>query len=70
MWIKKGLVYKPNGDLWHSQSHAQVPFAYPLADRLRIYFSTRDKFGQSRPTFIETELENPQNITYIHPEPV
>ncbi len=70
MWQKKGLVYKPTGELWHSQSHAQVPFAYPLQDRLRIYFSSRDKDGQSRPTFIETALDNPQDILYVHPEPV
>jgi hypothetical protein len=69
-WIKKGVVYKPDGSLWFSRSHAQVPFAYPHADFLRVYFSTRDDKGQSRPTFIDVEYDNPQQIRYIHDAPV
>ena len=66
MWQKKGLIYKPDGTLAHSQSHAQVPFAYPMADFLRVYFSSRDTSGQSRPTFIDVDYDNPAKIINIH----
>lgn len=69
-WIKKGVVYKPDGRHEHSISHAQVPFAYPKEDFLRIYFSSRDVKGQSRPTFIDVSYDNPNEILYIHDKPV
>ena len=65
-WIKKGLVYKPDGSLPHSRSHAQVPFAYKHDDFLRVYFSSRNDQGYSAPTFIDVELEDPAQIRYIH----
>ena len=70
MWIKKGVVYKPDGTLAHSLSHAQVPFAYKHKDFLRVYFSSRDAQGQSRPTFIDVDYADPTKILYIHDKPV
>ena len=66
-WIKKGFIYKPDGTLPHSRTHAQVPFALPLANgRLRIYISSRDDQGQSRPTFVEVNGNNPSEVLYVH----
>lgn len=62
MWVKKGVVYKPDGSLAHSLSHAQVPYAYKHKDFLRIYFSSRDASGQSRPTFIDVDYEDPKRF--------
>ncbi len=69
-WIKKGLVYKPDGSLAHSRTHAQVPFAYKHPDFLRVYFSSRDDKGQSRPTFIDVDYDDPTRILNIHDRPV
>ncbi|MGA0559319.1 hypothetical protein ACO2Q8_21850 [Larkinella sp. VNQ87] len=69
-WIKKGVIYKPDGKLAHSRSHAQVPFAYKHDDFLRIYFSSRDDSVQSRPTFIDVDYDDPTKILYIHDRPV
>ncbi|HWY10648.1 MAG TPA: hypothetical protein VN026_04940 [Bacteroidia bacterium] len=66
-WIRKGLVYKPELKTEWSQSHAQVPFGFPINENtLRIYFATRDKKSRSVPTFIEVDSEDPRNIKYIH----
>lgn len=70
MWQKKGLVYKPEGSLWFSRTHAQVPFAYKHEDFVRVYFSTRDDKGQSRPTFIDVDYNDPTNVLYIHDAPI
>ncbi len=69
-WIKKGLVYKPTGDLAHSRTHAQAPFAYEHPDFLRIYFSSRDEHMQSRPTYIDVDYDDFTKIKYIHDQPV
>jgi hypothetical protein len=69
-WTKKGVIYKPDGSLAHSITHAQVPFAYPKEDFLRIYFSSRDGQGYSRPTFLDVSYDNPKEILYIHDKPV
>lgn len=66
IWQKKGLVYKPDGSLAHSRSHAQVPYAYKHKDFLRVYFSSRDDNGYSRPTFIDVDYDDPSKILYIH----
>jgi hypothetical protein len=69
-WIKKGLVYKPDGSLAHSRSHAQVPFAYKHKDFLRVYFSSRNDDGYSQPTFIDVDYDDPSKILYIHNKPI
>ncbi|MFB0926330.1 MAG: hypothetical protein QMB65_13770, partial [Vicingaceae bacterium] len=59
-WIKKGYIFKPSGDYSWSQSHAQVPFCYPLDnDTTRIFFSTRDEKSSSSTSFIDVEAANP-----------
>jgi hypothetical protein len=69
-WIKKGVIYKPDGSLAHSRSHAQVPFAYKHPDFLRVYFSSRNDQGYSQPTFIDVDYDDPTKILYIHDKPV
>ena len=56
-----------------SYTHLDVykrQFAYKHEDFLRIYFSSRDAQGQSRPTFIDVEYDDPSKILYIHDKPV
>lgn len=69
-WNKHGVIYKPDGSLAHSQSHAQVPFAYKHNDFLRIYFSSRNAEGYSLPTFIDVDYDDPKKILYTHDKPV
>ena len=70
-WIKKGMVYRPDGSLPHSRTHAQVPFAFPLKNgRVRIYISSRDEQSQSRPTFIEVDENDFNNVLCVHDKPV
>ncbi len=68
-WHKKGVVYKPDGSQPFSRTHAQVPFGYPMQDKLRVYFSTRDESSASAVSFVELNPENPSEITYVHDKP-
>lgn len=70
-WKKKGLIFKPKGDLLWSVSHAQVPFAFPLNNgKVRIFYATRDIKNFSSTSFIDVEASNPSKILYIHDRPV
>lgn len=64
MWIKKGLVYNVKAEHEWDISHAQVPVVDILSDRLRIYYSTRNKQGKSNVSYIEVDKENPQKILF------
>ena len=66
MWIKKGNIYKVNGQFDWNKTHAQVPVADVLEDRIRVYYSTRDVSGRSNVSFIEVDINNPKKIVYEH----
>jgi len=70
-WVKKGLIFKPHGDLSWMISHAAVPFAVRIdRDFYRIYFSSRDNLSRSQTGFIEVNITNSENILQITNEPV
>ncbi len=70
MWTKKGVVFKPDGLLPFSRTHAQVPFGYPLDnDRLRVYFATRDENSASSTSFVELDANDLTNVLYVHDKP-
>jgi len=65
-WKKVGLIFNVDGTLDWAQSHASVPFAYNIKQSIfRIYFSSRDLEGKSRPGFFEIDLDHPTQIENI-----
>jgi hypothetical protein len=69
-WRHKGIIFKPEGKQCWSSSHAQVPSALVLADRIRLYYATRDEHGRSLTSFIEVDSNNPAKILDVHQMPV
>jgi hypothetical protein len=70
-WVKRGVIFAPGQESGWIRSHAQIPLGDHVNEEvLRIYFSTRDSEGRSLPTYIEVEADNPQNVLYVHPEPI
>jgi hypothetical protein len=70
-WVKKGLIFKAEGQHEWMAHHASVPIAVPVDDRvLRVYFGTRDVNGKSSTAFIEVEADNPRRVLYVHDRPV
>lgn len=65
-WNKKDLIFCVDGKLDWNKSHAQVPVVDVLADRLRVYYATRNINGISTISFIETEKNNPSKVLYVH----
>lgn len=69
-FVRQGLIHAVAGDKEWSRSHCQCPVAMPLdAARLRIYFATRDDRNRSTTTFIETAIDRPEKVTYVHDKP-
>lgn len=62
----KKFIFKPEGNLPRSKSHAQVPFVFPLdSGDLRIYFSTRDDRSRSSVSYVELNKDD-LGVKYIH----
>ena len=71
MWIKKGVIFAPDHNFDWMVSHASVPVVDEIRQGvLRIYFGTRDANGRSQTSYIEVEAIRPENVLYIHNQPV
>lgn len=65
-WIKKGLIFKPEGQFDWVVTHAMLPIADRIGDDLyRICFSGRDVLNRSLIGFMEVNINGPQNILRI-----
>ena len=70
-FIKKGHIFAVDGKHTWNQSHAQIPSPDLLPnDRIRIYYSTRDKLNRSLTSFIEVNAANPSEVLYVHDRPI
>lgn len=70
-WIKRGLIYSPNGEHGFDFSHCHKPTPLILnSSTLRVYFGVRDEERKTRTTFVDLDLNNLNQIKYIHDKPV
>jgi hypothetical protein len=74
-WVKKGLIFTPDGRYEWMQSHAQNPSVLVLRDRLRVYFSCRggpDVHGKfaALGTFVDLDRADPRKVIYVHDRPL
>lgn len=69
-WIKKGQIFLVDGNSGWMNSHAQIPTVIVLEDRLRVYFSTREKKTESKTTYLDLDIKDPKKILYVHDKPI
>ena len=70
-WVKRGLIFKPEGQYEWLTSHAMLPVADHINDDLyRIYFSGRDTLNRSLTGYIVIDITNPKKILAISPDPI
>lgn len=75
-WIKKGLVFKANGQYdWMYCYTSPLTGFFVDDNRYRIYFSTRAKPDAEgnficRISYVEVDVRNPKQILYVHDRPV
>ncbi len=69
-WIKKGLIYSPNGkDYWKKHSALQPTPILIDEDIIRIFVGFRDENGISRVGFVDINANNPSKVLNVSPEP-
>lgn len=62
-WIKKGLIFTPDKNIWWQQNYAMMPTPFLLNDDvIRIYFGTTDSDNFGRPCYIDVNAHNPGEI--------
>jgi len=70
-WIKKGVIFNTDHNQDWMVSHACVPTVVKLNDeRWRILFAPRNERGQSIPTFIDVDANDPTKVVYVHNKPI
>jgi hypothetical protein len=70
-WVKKGLIFKPEGQYEWVTTHAMLPVADRISgDLYRIFFSGRDSLNRSHTGYVEIDINDPQNILKLSPDPV
>ena len=73
-WIKRGLIFKAEGQLDWMNSHIQNPYAIELKDRIRIYFTTRPKpidgLFRAVTAYIDLDKNNLKQILEISSAPI
>lgn len=70
MWNTKGLIFQLNDEWSWAVSHACVPTAIELDECIRVFFSPRNKKGQSIPVYIDVEKDDPTKIISYAQEPI
>ena len=69
-WRKRGLIYRPDGSIKWSQTHAQAPAPLKINDTtIRVFFSTRNKQGLTQTGYVDLDIDNPKIIKNICKEP-
>jgi hypothetical protein len=69
-WIKKGLLFVPDGKFGWMRTHAALPVVDPLGGNLfALYFSARDEQGRARIGRLDFDITDPKaNVrVYEHP---
>ncbi len=69
-WHKGGHIFNVSGNHGWMNSHAQIPTALVMKDKVRIYFATRPERGLSLTTFLDVSRDDPRKILYLHDKPI
>jgi len=71
VWVKRGRIFEPSGNVDWLVSHATTPFALPLGnDFYRIYISGRDTQNRTQIGYFETDLSRSGSIEHLTEQPV
>lgn len=69
-WIKKGLIFKANGEYGWIKSFAQVPKALVLDNCIRVYFGVRPEPSLSCIAMMDLDINDPSKIIKLYEKPV
>lgn len=65
-WRKLGQIFTVSADRVWNRTHAQVPTALVMNDRIRVFYSSRDAKNRSYTSFFEVKVNNPTRVVSVH----
>lgn len=68
-WQKKGLIFKPEGNLSWNKYGFMTPHAKLMGDIIRVWGGIRDDNGVSRIACVDLEADDPAHILKVYEEP-
>ncbi len=70
-WIKRGCIYRPDGNLSWARSHASGPTPVLMnEDIIRVYISCRDHLNVGRVGYVDLDASCPEKIVNVGEAPV
>lgn len=69
-WRKLGRIFTAAGDRPWNRSHAQVPTALLMNERIRVFYSTRDAANRTSTSFFDVSARDPTRVLHVHDGPV
>lgn len=70
-WVKKGLIYSPDGSTWWARSYAHLPTAeVGSSGKLVVYFDSLDERQFGRIGYVELDPEDPARIVRLTADPI
>jgi predicted GH43/DUF377 family glycosyl hydrolase len=69
-WHKRGLIFSPRGQGGWMNSHAQVPTALLLEDRIRVFFASRPEPGVTMTGYVDLDPAEPARILAVAEKPI
>jgi len=69
-WIKKGLVWGPDGSKSWARHSALQPTPLVLDDRIRVFAGVRDDEGIGRVIFVDVDRRDPARVLRVADQPV
>jgi hypothetical protein len=69
-WVRKGRIFSPADHPDWAGTHAQVPTALVLPDRVRIFYADRNGAGKSYTTYLDVDRRDPGIVLYHHKAPI
>lgn len=69
-WENKGLIFNAEGQFGWINSHAQIPAAVSMGDKIKILFSTRPRAGLSLIASMDVAMDNPADIIKLYDKPI
>lgn len=71
-WRKLGLVFRPDSSHGWSKSHAMLPTPLLMRDSgvIRVFYTTCDGDGLSRPSFVDLDAADPTRVLHVHAAPL
>jgi hypothetical protein len=69
-WLAFGRIFDPVTHAPWVHSHAQVPTAWILPDKVRVFYAGRNAWGTSFITYADFDRADPGRLLYAHDSPI